>query len=159
MSLRILGVDPGTVEAGWGVVEAGDRVRCLGWGVATASRKLPRHDRLKNFKEVLMRVVEEYSPEMISVEEAFQGLSPKTALRLGEARGVALLAASEAGLEVFEFSPREIKKSVTGSGSAAKEEVSRMVRAMLTIEDELPLDASDALAAALCLCHRLEAPF
>lgn len=157
MSLRVLGIDPGTVNAGWGVVETGDGVRCLGWGVATAARKLPRHERLKLIKNGLTRAAEEYSPEMVAIEEAFQGLSPKTALRLGEARGIALLVAAEAGMELFEFSPREIKKSVTGSGASPKAQVALMVKVILSIEAELPFDASDALAAALCLCNRLEA--
>ncbi len=159
MNRRVLGVDPGTVHVGWGVVETGAGVKCLGWGVASAARKLPRHERLGILKKGLVRVIEEYSPEIIVIEEAFQGLSAKTALRLGEARGVALLIASEAGLELFEFSPRKIKKAVTGSGAATKEEVSRMVKAILSLDAELPFDASDALAAALCLCNRLEAPF
>ncbi len=157
MSLRVLGVDPGTVHAGWGVLETGDRVICLGWGVATADRRLPRHERLKALKADLARVVAEYSPGMIAVEEAFQGLSPKTALRLGEARGVVLLVAAETGLELHEFSPRKIKKAVTGSGSATKAEVARMVRVILSLDAELPFDASDGLATALCLCNRLEA--
>ena len=156
MSLRVLGVDPGTVHLGWGIVEVDEGLLCLGWGVVSASRRLPWHERLGILKQGLSRVAEEHSPRMMAVEEAFQGLSPKTALRLGEARGVALLVASEAGLELFEFTPRQTKKAVTGSGAAGKEQVSDMVRAILSIDAKLPLDASDALAAALCLCNRLE---
>jgi crossover junction endodeoxyribonuclease RuvC len=113
---------------------------------------MPLHSRLRELHEGLASVIEEFSPEAASVEKVFFAKSVRAALSLGHARGVALLALVEAGVEVFEYSPLEIKKAVTGQGKAGKSQVQAMVRQILGLDFSPSPDGADALAMAIC--HR-----
>ncbi len=158
--LRVLGVDPGTVTAGWGVVERrGPTFLFLAGGAIRARRFRSLPERLRVIYSGIMEVVQEWTPQVLSLEKAF--LVPggrgnvQSLLRLGEARGIVLLAAAQAGLPVYEYSPAEIKMAVVGYGRADKDQVQKGVFALLARADKgrtLPTsqDATDALAAALC---------
>ena len=153
--MRVMGIDPGTVTSGYGVVERGGRgVLCLGHGIVTTSSKNPFPERLKKIYDGLHEALDKFRPDAISVETQFFAKNVETAMKLGQARGVAILAAMNFGIPVFEYSPSEIKLSVVGYGAAEKEQVLQMVRALLNLHD-LPKshDASDALAAAICHIH------
>lgn len=152
----VLGIDPGTIAAGYGAVESsGARTRLVDCGAIRAKRSMPLAERLGIIHAGLSAVIAELEPEVAVVEEPFAGKNLATAIAIGEARGVALVACSAAGIPVEEFSPSEIKRAVTGSGSARKEQVGLMVASILGLaEPPDPSDASDALAAAICFLHR-----
>lgn len=157
----ILGIDPGSVITGYGVIEArGRQCRLLDFGVVrTGSRKVLA-DRLKVIYDGLCEVIDRHHPEMLAIETAFGGRFPRAALVLGHARGVALLAAANRGLQVWEYAPREVKMAIVGAGGASKQQVQGMVRAMLNLDrdpgrEPIPEDASDAMAVALCHNHRI----
>jgi crossover junction endodeoxyribonuclease RuvC len=154
--LIILGIDPGTIAAGFGAVEAsGGRTVLVDCGAVRAKRSLTLAERLRIIHDGLAAVIARVKPEVAVVEEPFAGKNLATAIAIGEARGVALLACAAAGLPVEEFSPSEIKRAVTGNGSARKEQVALMVGSILGLaEPPRPSDASDALAAAICFLHR-----
>lgn len=157
----ILGIDPGSVVTGYGVIDARDRqCRLLDFGVVrTGSRKaLP--DRLKVIYDGLCEVIDRTRPELVAVESTFGGRFPRAALVLGHARGVALLAAANRGLQVWEYAPREVKMAIVRAGGASKQQVQYMVSAMLNLDRDpgrkpIPEDASDALAVAICHYHRI----
>ena len=153
--MRILGIDPGTRLCGYGLIEAdGPDVRALTYGVLEGrGRSLPA--RLKVIFDGLVAVIHDARPDVVAVEGAFFGKNVRTALKIGEGRGVALLAAASSGLEVVEYAPAEVKKSVVGTGQAHKSQVEKMVRMLLRLPDDpLPEDAADALAIAVCHSHR-----
>jgi crossover junction endodeoxyribonuclease RuvC len=154
--LIVLGVDPGTVAAGYGAVEhAGGRTRLVDCGAVRARRSLPLAGRLAIIHAGLVEVIRRVDPGVAVVEQPFAGRNPATAIAIGEARGVALLACANAGLRVEEFSPSEVKRAVTGSGAARKRQVALMVTSILDLtEVPEPADATDALAAAICYLHR-----
>jgi crossover junction endodeoxyribonuclease RuvC len=152
----ILGVDPGSICTGWGLVRGtGDNIEYAASGVIRPGRKSPRYERMKEIFLGMNRVIQEHQPTHFAVEDVFYSKNPKSALVLGEARGVAVLAASLAGLNVFEYSPREIKQALTGHGGAAKSQVGYMMQKILDLP-ELPEgdDESDALAVAVCHAFR-----
>jgi crossover junction endodeoxyribonuclease RuvC len=154
--VRILGIDPGSRRCGYGVVEkvGGGRVRYVECGVveAPASASLPR--RLVEICAGLREVIAELEPQAVAVEGVFHGQNARSALQLGHARGAALLVCGEATLEVSEYAPATVKRAVAGNGRASKEQVSRVVR-MLCALDRVPrLDATDALAVAICHAFR-----
>ena len=153
----ILGIDPGSVITGYGVIDArGRHCELVDCGVVrTASRKALA-DRLKVIYDGLCEVIDRHRPELLAIETAFAGRFPKAALVLGHARGVALLAAANRGLQVWEYAPREVKLAIVGEGGASKQQVQFMVRAMLNLNrDPMSEDASDAVAVALCHNHRI----
>jgi crossover junction endodeoxyribonuclease RuvC len=154
--LIVLGIDPGTVAAGYGAVEhGGGRTVLVDCGAVRARRSLSLAERLKVIFAGLEQVIASVGADVAVVEEPFAGRNLATAIAIGEARGVALLACVRAGLAVEEFSPAEIKRAVTGNGSARKEQVGLMVRSILELpEVPRPADATDALAAAICFLHR-----
>jgi crossover junction endodeoxyribonuclease RuvC len=149
---RILGLDPGTRFLGWGVIECeGSRAQALGHGVLRADPKLPLPERLALIGTALRKVVRRYRPQEAAVEEAFHGRSARAALRLGEGRGAALLVVAEEGVPVTGYANNVVKRAVTGGGRASKERVQAMVVRMLGLpEAPKTLEASDALALALC---------
>jgi crossover junction endodeoxyribonuclease RuvC len=154
--MRILGIDPGTQIAGYGIIETdGHDVRALDYGVVrTADRPLP--ERLRVIYEGLQAIITRFQPDVVAVEGAFFGKNVRSALKIGEGRGVALLAAASRGIEVAEYAPAEVKKAVVGSGRAHKAQVQQMVRLILALRDPpSPEDAADALAIAICHFHRL----
>ncbi|MEQ9497082.1 MAG: crossover junction endodeoxyribonuclease RuvC [Deltaproteobacteria bacterium] len=144
------GIDPGSRRTGWGVVQAeGSRMIHLGSGVirATESQALPL--RLHTIHRELEEVLRDRRPDHVFVESVFHSKSAKSALVLGQARGVALLAAAQGGYPIVEITPAEVKKAVTGSGRAEKLQVQEMVKVLLGLKTRAPSDASDALALAI----------
>lgn len=154
--MRVLGIDPGTRITGWGLVEKrGNGIVWIAHGVVRAKPSLAIPERLRQIYEGLEQVVATHSPQWAAVEEAFYGKNVRAAIKIGEARGVALLCAARAGVQIAEYSPAVIKKAVVGSGRAHKSQVQEMVRVILGLaEPPAPEDASDALAMAICHCHR-----
>lgn len=155
-AIRILGVDPAAVgPTGYGVIEGdGRNCRALHYGALLISpqrRKQGPGAALSDVHTLLCRLIEEFSPQALAVEAVFAALNVKTALRLAEVRGVVLLAAAQHDLEVYSYSPREVKAAVAGYGHADKRQIQLMVRALLAMsETPEPADAADALAVALC---------
>jgi crossover junction endodeoxyribonuclease RuvC len=150
---RILGVDPGSICTGYGVIEGrGDDVTYLASGTIRAARNAGRYQRLRAIFAEMERVIREYAPTHFAIEDVFYSKNPKSALVLGEARGVAILAASLAEIPVFEYSAREVKQSVTGNGAADKSQVSYMMGRILGMK-ELPERADESDAIAIAMCH------
>jgi len=145
----ILGVDPGSRATGYGVIDTVPVARMLGGGVIRPVAGAPLAERLLDIHAGITEAIREFNPEVMVVERVFNAKNPHSALVLGHARGVILLAGSQAGLPPNEYSAREIKMAVTGAGGADKEQVRFMVMRLLRLTAEPPLDLSDALAAAL----------
>jgi crossover junction endodeoxyribonuclease RuvC len=157
--VRILGIDPGTLVVGYGVVEDdGVRLAALAYGVVRAPRRGEISSRLHAIHRELRSLIEGHRPDVVALERVFFGKSASAALRIGEGRGVVLLTASIHGVPVSEYAPAEVKRSVAGSGAAAKDQVQEMVRRILSLE-ELPEPADAADALALCICHSSRARF
>lgn len=156
--MRVLGIDPGTVVTGIGIVEKnGSGMECLYAGRVRTSEKKSLSLRLNNIFDELIKVIETYSPDESAVENLFFARDAKSALKLGHARGVALLAIEKSGIPVAEYMPTEIKKSVLGYGRGTKEQVQHMVKLMLNLPDKKMLpDITDALAVAICHIHSRE---
>ena len=148
--MRVLGIDPGTIRTGYGVVETdGYRMRCIAAGVIHASEGKPLEERLLLVHDGLARVIQEQAPASVAVEDIYFREHPNAALKLGHARGVALLVAAQAGLAVETYQASVVKRTVVGRGSATKDQVGRLVQAMLGLKDLPPVDATDALAIAI----------
>lgn len=159
--MRVLGLDPGSRRTGYGLVEKhGNRFTCGTHGTIAPAAKLDLPHRLHAIAARAGELMESERPDVVVIEEAFFHESARSALVLGHVRGALLVAAVQRGIAVAEYSPREIKLSVTGSGAAAKDQVAFMVRRLLALRGALGADASDALAAALCHLQRarLSAP-
>jgi crossover junction endodeoxyribonuclease RuvC len=149
--MRVLGVDPGSLICGYGIVdEAPGGYRHVDCGGIAPHRKLPLEKRLDEIYRGLLRVIDEYRPNVAAVETIFFAVNVKSAITLGQARGVALLALAHSGVSVFEYSPTQIKKSIVGFGRAEKDQVAKMVASLLNLPEPAMADASDALAAGLC---------
>jgi crossover junction endodeoxyribonuclease RuvC len=154
--MRVLGIDCGGEYTGYGVVEmhARGELVCLCCGAIKLSPREPLPRRLSRIYDGLGRLILEHRPDEVAIEEIFYALNVKSALKLGQVRGVAMLAAAAAGLEVAEYSPLTIKSSVVGYGRAEKQQVQHMVTRLLSLtEPPEPMDASDALAIAICHLH------
>ncbi len=154
MTLRILGLDPGLAHMGWGVIDVtGSRLDHVAHGVIATRAADGMGPRLMMLHRQLEGVIAELRPSAIAVEQAFVHKDPSAALKLGQARAIALLAAAQAGLEIAEYAPNHIKKCVVGSGHAGKEQVLAMVRRLLPASRVEQADAADALAAAIAHAH------
>ncbi len=153
--MRVLGIDPGTLTSGYGIVAEEDhKLFHVASGGISPSAKQPFPKRLKKIYEELEKVIDKYRPHVIVVEDLFVSKNIKSALKLGHARGVAILAAMNAGLPVYEYAPLEVKQAVVGNGKADKKQVQLMVKALLDLpKTPHPADAADALAAAICHIH------
>ncbi|HKO42255.1 MAG TPA: crossover junction endodeoxyribonuclease RuvC [Pyrinomonadaceae bacterium] len=153
--MRILGIDPGSDTTGWGVVEGdGAGCRMLGCGIirSPASQKFPA--RLLRISNAIEEIIHLHQPEACAIEDGFLATNVKVTLKLGQVRGVTMLAAERAALEIFEYSPRLVKQTVVGHGNAEKFQVQQMVKALLSLtEVPEPHDAADALAVAICHFH------
>ena len=155
--MRILGLDPGLRRTGWGIVEARDnRLTHLAHGVVVSRDADSLAERLVTLHDGLLEVIERYRPAEAAVEETFVNKNPVSTLKLGQARGVALLVASRAGLLVAEYTPNLVKKTVVGTGHAAKEQIQMMVDRLLPGAKGAGADAADALAVAICHAHHRE---
>ena len=146
----ILGIDPGSRITGYGLINSvGNKLEYIGCGcVKTSSDSLP--ERLKIIFTEICQVIEEYSPQQAAVEEVFMGKNASSALKLGQARGSAMVACLSHDLPVAEYSARKVKQAVVGAGGADKLQVQHMVKALLSISDNIAEDAADALAVAIC---------
>ena len=154
--MRVLGIDCGTEYTGYGVVELLDdeRLVCIVCGAIKVSPRDPMPMRLSRISIGLQELICEHRPDRVAIEDVFYAVNVKSALKLGQVRGVAMLAAASAGLEVAEYSPLSIKSAVVGYGKAEKHQVQQMVTRLLNL-DQVPAspDAADALAIAICHLH------
>lgn len=158
-TVRILGLDPGLRRTGWGVVEcAGNALSFVACGTVETNDKAALAVRLAALHEGLAAVLTRYSPEEAAVEETFVNADARGALKLGQARGIALLVPAQAGLKVAEYAPTVVKKSVVGAGRAEKSQVRMMIGVLLPKADPQTEDACDALAIAICHAHHRSAP-
>jgi crossover junction endodeoxyribonuclease RuvC len=153
--VRIFGIDPGSVRTGFGCVDSdGSRHRLVRCGAISAPARLSFPARLHLIHTALVEILAECRPDAVAVESLFHAVNARSALQLGHARGIALLAASQAGLEIAEYPPAEVKRAVVGYGRAEKQQVQHMVSLLLGLaEPPEPFDASDALAVAICHVH------
>jgi crossover junction endodeoxyribonuclease RuvC len=149
---RIIGIDPGLANTGWGVVETEPgRTQAVAYGCITTDSKAERSVRLHIIHESILEVLQRYQPSELAVESVFFGVNVKSALSIGEVRGMAMLAAAEQGLLVAEYLPNQIKQTIVGQGLADKSQIQFMVKAMLKLDHHpQPDHAADALAVALC---------
>lgn len=148
----ILGVDPGYAIMGWGIIEkVGSKARPIAYGSIETNKDSPMPERLKHLYSSLIDIITEYNPAEASIEQLYFQNNAKTAIFVGEARGVAVLACANLGVKIFEYTPMEIKTSVCGYGHADKKQIQEMVKTIFGFEAIIkPDDTSDALAAALC---------
>ena len=155
--VRVLGIDPGSEVTGWGVVEGdsdGHKYNLIDFGVLKLTPAATFAARLLKISRGLDDVIAKFRPDACAIEEAFYAANPKVTLKLGQVRGVALLAAEAAALQIGEYSPRLIKQTVAGYGNAEKHQIQEMVRVLLSLESvPEPHDAADALAVAICHFH------
>lgn len=153
--MRILGIDPGYAILGYGIIEMkGNHFTVIDYGAVTTDSKMDMSDRLKCLYSSLMSIIAEHNPETASIEELFFNNNAKTALLVGQARGVAMLACVNSGLDIGEYTPLQIKQALTGYGRAEKKQIQIMVKTILNLEEiPKPDDTADALAAAICHGH------
>jgi len=152
--MRFIGLDPGLQRTGWGVIEAvGSRLSHVANGTVVSDPKDELSARLRQIFEGVTAVIERYRPEAAAVEETFVNKNPVSTLKLGQVRGVVLLAPAMAGLSVGEYAPNHIKKSVVGAGHAEKAQIHHMVKVLLPAVEITGADAADALAVAICHAH------
>jgi len=158
--MLVIGIDPGTATTGFGLVREDERgqLSIIEYGVITTPAKIPTPARLSQLHEELGKVINLHRPDSGAVEKLFFQRNVRTAITVAQGRGVALLALAQAGLEVGEYTPLEIKQAVVGYGGADKNQVQQMVRALLNLDDvPKPDDAADALAVAICHLHSAKA--
>jgi crossover junction endodeoxyribonuclease RuvC len=152
----VLGVDPGTAALGYGIVERNGALRAVDYGCLVTEADRPLPERLLRIHEGLTEIIDLHRPDVLAVERVFFSRNVQTALAVGHARGVVLLAAAQAGLLVREATPSEVKAAVAGHGGAGKPEIARMVQRILAmVESPTPDDAADALAVAIWAAHTL----
>ena len=153
--MLVLGIDPGTAITGYGLVrEDGEGLTLVDYGVITTAAGQPLPVRLQAIYQGLAEVAREHQPQQAAVEELFFSRNVRTALSVGHARGVTLLALADAGLTIHEYKPLEIKQAITGYGGAGKQQVQEMVRLLLNLDHvPQPDDAADAVAVAVCHIH------
>jgi crossover junction endodeoxyribonuclease RuvC len=148
----ILGIDPGTIVMGYGIIHVkGNKISLLSAGVLKLDKEGEHYDRLKTIFDTLLELIEEYKPDELAIEEPFYGKNVQSMLKLGRAQGVAIAAALYRKIPVFGYTPRKIKQSITGRGAATKEQVAAMLHQLLKFEEQPKfLDATDALGVAVC---------
>src|SRR5215470_19025642 len=152
---RIIGIDPGSLVTGWGVIEGrGAELMHVGHGTIATADARGQAERLSFIYQGIREAIKSYRPDGLSLERIFFARNAQSALKLGQARGVALLAAAHAGIPVHEYAASEIKLAVVGYGQATKDQVQKMVASLLRLSGVMACDASDALAAAICHLHR-----
>tara|TARA_B100000686_G_C16652687_1_gene896439 strand:- start:36 stop:545 length:510 start_codon:yes stop_codon:yes gene_type:complete len=157
MKTRVIGLDPGLRRTGWGVIEVeGSSLAFLASGTVGTDNMLPLASRLSQIFEGLLKVISKFSPNTAAVEETFVNRNPKSTLKLGQARGVVLLAPAYSGVPVAEYSATVIKKSIVGAGHAHKDQVQAMIKVLLPRARPNTIDEADALAVAVCHVHHSE---
>jgi len=159
--MLVLGIDPGTAITGYGLVsKEGDAVTLVDYGTITTPQQTPLPQRLQTIYRELGEIVSQHHPSVVAVEKLFFSKNVRTALSVGQARGVALLAVADAGVPLHEYTPLQVKQSVVGYGRATKEQIQQLVKMLLGLDFiPQPDDAADAIAVAICHLHsaRLEA--
>ena len=149
--MLVLGVDPGSIVTGYGLVEKKDnQMTCIHAGTIDSSGKIPFYQRIHKIFQSILEIMTHYQPQEMAIEDIFFAKNVKSALKIGHARGAVLIAAVQCGIKIFEYTPLEIKKSVVGYGRASKEQVRSMMQIILNMKTQPTLDASDALATAIC---------
>ena len=153
--MLVLGIDPGTAITGYGLVKGeDDDLTLVVYGTITTSSDWPQPERLQRIYQELTAVIEDRQPTAVAVEELFFSKNVRTALSVGQARGVVLLAAANAGLPIHEYTPLQVKQAIVGYGRATKDQVQQMVRMLLALDSvPQPDDAADAIAVAICHIH------
>lgn len=153
--MRILGIDPGIAIVGWGVIEySGNRFRTLGYGSVQTPSSMSTEQRLVEVHRGIGELIDTYKPDCMSIEELFWNTNQTTGIRVSEARGVILLAAAQRKLDIFEYTPLQVKQAVVGYGRAEKKQVISMVTMLLGLEKPpKPDDTADALGLAICHAH------
>jgi crossover junction endodeoxyribonuclease RuvC len=150
-AIRILGIDPGLRKTGWGVIlSEGTKLAFIACGVVESEQKATLAERLRQLHDGIAGVIAAHAPGEVAVEETFVNRDPQSALKLGQARGVALVVPALAGLEVAEYAANLVKKTVVGVGHADKKQVQAMIRVLLPKAETKSADAADALAVAIC---------
>lgn len=151
----ILGIDPGTATTGFGVVShQGNHLKKVCYGAIRTGAQIPMPTRLAQIYQEMQQLICNYRPDVVAIEELFFNKNVRTALAVGQARGVILLAAANAGLEIAEYTPLQVKQAVVGYGRAEKAQIQEMVRMLLCLNEiPKPDDAADALAIAICHAH------
>lgn len=150
--MRILGIDPGTVVIGYGIIDSdGDRTTLVDYGALSSSARLPISERLSELYNQLVEIISRYQPDAVAVEQPFVAKNVSSALAIGKAQAVAILAAANRGIPTHEYTPAQIKRQVANYGTSSKEQVQKMVSLQLGLSEvPQPDDAADALATALC---------
>ncbi|HRK98007.1 MAG TPA: crossover junction endodeoxyribonuclease RuvC [Alphaproteobacteria bacterium] len=157
--VRILGIDPGLERTGWGVIESeGSRLTFLAAGVILSKPTESMATRLNRIDTELSKIVQQWHPQIAAIEETFVNKNAASSLKLGQARGVAIVAPARSGLEVAEYSANTVKKTVVGVGHAGKDQIGMMIKVLLPKAGELTADAADALAVAICHAHHAQSP-
>lgn len=152
--MKVIGIDPGSRVCGYGILEAQNgEVTYLISGCITPNPALPFSQRLKVIYDGLLKVIDQHTPDVMSIEDIFFAKNAKSAIKLGQAKGVALLAGSNSGISVHEYAPTKVKLALTGRGRANKAEVQNMLSKLLGVTTWESQDASDAVAIALCHIH------
>jgi crossover junction endodeoxyribonuclease RuvC len=153
--MLVLGIDPGTAITGYGLVRGeGDDLTLVAYGAITTSSDWPLPERLQRIYQELTALIEDQQPTVAAVEELFFSKNVRTALSVGQARGVALLAAANARLPIHEYTPLQVKQAIAGYGRATKDQVQQMVKMLLALDSvPQPDDAADAIAVAICHIH------
>jgi crossover junction endodeoxyribonuclease RuvC len=156
--MRVLGIDPGSQTTGWGVVESnGRKYSLVEFGAIRASSSLSFPARLLRMCTGIEEIIEKHRPDACALEDAFLASNVKVSMKLGQVRGVVLLVAERAALDIHEYSPRLVKQTVVGYGNAEKHQVQEMVRLLLSLRSvPTPHDAADALAVAICHFHHAQ---
>lgn len=156
--MKILGIDPGYAIMGYGIVEMkGNHFSVCGYGALVTDKSMDMPERLKVIYAGLMEIINEYEPDVASIEELFFNTNVKTAILVGQARGAAIVACANSGLDIFEYTPLQIKQGLVGYGRAEKKQVQHMVKTILNLKEvPKPDDTADALAAAICHGHSAE---
>ena len=154
----ILGVDPGLIQTGFGIISVrDDQSTLVDYGIIKPSSKDNLANRLLTIFSDICKIIKDFNPHIFAIEDIFYGKNVKSAMRLGQARGASMVAAASVQIPIYEYSARKVKQSLTGNGNAHKNQVQFMVKATLQMDHiPEPMDASDALAVALCHDHQFK---
>jgi crossover junction endodeoxyribonuclease RuvC len=154
--LKIIGIDPGLVQTGFGIINvSNNQTNLIDYGIVKPPSKDSLANRLLTIFNDVCEIISNHNPQILAIEEVFYGKNVKSAMRLGQARGASMVAAASKGIPIYEYSARKVKQSVTGNGNAHKSQVQFMVKTKLKmVNNPEPMDAADALAIALCHNHQ-----
>ena len=154
--MKIIGIDPGLVQTGYGIINvSNNQISLIDYGIIKPPPKDSLANRLHTIFNDVCEIISNYNPQIFAIEDVFYGKNIKSAMRLGQARGASMVAAASKEIPIYEYSARKVKQSVTGNGNAHKTQVQFMVKAKLQMDhNPEPIDASDALAIALCHDHQ-----